>query len=131
MTTANINDLKIRVLQLKGLGYDKLLKKEELNSQLIQLDKELDAIAAEVKNIMTTLEQIEQTSSETNASETSKSKDSDEEDGDDDKTKQQTSQSHVVVDEKELGNILSPQSNAGKRGKERKNKTSHTIGRRT
>ncbi len=45
----NTNDLKIRLLQLKGLGYDKLLKKEDLTNQLIVIGNELVAIAGEVE----------------------------------------------------------------------------------
>lgn len=49
MSTVNVNDLKVRLLQLKGVGYDKLLLRDSLQNQLALVKNELVAIDQEVK----------------------------------------------------------------------------------
>jgi len=132
MATASINDLKIRVLQLKGMGYDKLLEQKDLTNKLSVLANELTAIDGEVTSLITVIEEAETAASTTTVPPSG--------------TVNPPPQSnpiqapidgngHIKVDEKQLETILSPKSGAGKtkvaKSKPKTKKTSHTIGRRS
>jgi len=51
MATVTINELKIRLLQLKGIGYDKLLLQKTLTNQLDVVGQELIAISNELESL--------------------------------------------------------------------------------
>lgn len=55
----NVNDLKIRLLQLKGLGYDKLLNRDTLQNQLDTINNELVAIAGELEALTKVILEVE------------------------------------------------------------------------
>ncbi len=121
MATVSLNDLKIRLLQLKGIGYDKLLLQKSLSNQLEVLGQELIAISNEItsltKMILDTNAAV-QLEQEEKVNEQRTNKD-------------QTTVSHLAVDPNQLSNILSPNTTLGKSDIEKNKKTEHIIGRRT
>lgn len=141
MATVSLNDIKIRLLQLKGLGYDKLLHRDKLNDELEVVHKELQQIDAEVQNLTVMISEAEgqeQPTSDGNpAAKTEQSDEQAAEESDPAQAEQTPPPSHVKVDQQQLTNILSPKSTAGKTTTSKKDdkpkvkKTSHTIGRRS
>ena len=133
MANVSINDLKIRVLQLKSLGYDKLLLQKSLDEQLVKVHKDLNSIAEEVTHLLEVIRQAEeqisqqpetqqpqiqtqtQSQPQTPAIQTPPTPSSN---PSDDKP------THVKVDETKLGEILSPAT------LQKQKKTEHNIGRR-
>ncbi len=122
MATVSLNDLKIRLLQLKGIGYDKLLLQKSLSNQLEVLGQELIAISNEITSLTKMIldtnaaVQLEQEEKQLNEQRTNND---------------QQPMSHLTVDPNQLSNILSPNTTLGKTDIEKNKKTEHIIGRRT
>lgn len=145
MATLNLNDLKVRILQLKGIGYDKLRRRDEINVELTQLSSDLEAIDSEVTGLMSTLEEAtaqmaQQQTPPQGTQQTPPAEDQTTETETTDNgaaVEGNLSGTHVVVDQNALSAALSPTSKAAgnKKGKTKSNKrsdkTSHTIGRRS
>jgi len=120
MATVSINDLKIRLLQLKGIGYDKLLLHKKLVNQLDVTNQELNAISNEIESLTklildannTALSEQESKKIETSPVINEKV-------------------SHIDVDPNQLQTILSPNASLGKTEVPKTKKTEHIIGRRT
>ncbi len=56
MSNVNLNDLKIRVLQLKSVGYDKLIIQNELQEKLNKVQQELVLISQEIIAVIKMIE---------------------------------------------------------------------------
>ena len=131
MTTAtNLNDMKVRLLQLKSLGYDKLLNKEELNSQLTTIEAELVAIAGEVKAITNIIIEAESGITENTPENTPENTHVDE-----NQNSESTQQIGPELPPQTNGNKLPPAPKVTKATKtppkkDKVKKTSHKIGRR-
>jgi len=119
MATASINDLKIRLLQLKGFGYEKLLHEKALLEDLDVTRNELEQVASEVASISAMLLDVGAKEAESKTQEVPPAT---------------QNSGHVTVDQQQLSNILSPNSTVGKSDVvkiEKTAKTSHAIGRRS
>ena len=123
MATVSINDIKIRILQLKSLGYDKLLHHQSLLEQISKIERDLSAISDEVTTLMETLRVAdEQIAAQQNQQQDpliqpdiSQSAQS-----------ENQPETFVKVDATKLGQMLSPNNSNTPKSK----KTEHNIGRR-